>query len=68
MTDTELERLVRLTLDQEWELAGFITYLIYRIEAHEDCEECEDCQIALNRDYWPDHPVMAWVIDLIDNA
>jgi hypothetical protein len=65
MTDTELDRIVRLVLDQEWELAEFITYLIYRIEAHEDCE---DCQIALDRDNWPDHPVMAWVSGMIDSA
>jgi hypothetical protein len=67
MTDSELDKIVRLALDQEFELAEFIVYLIYRIDAHEDSDGCEFCQIALDRTMWPDHPVMAWVTELLDN-
>jgi hypothetical protein len=65
MSESELDALISRALSMEWELAEFIAYLIYRACAH---EECEDCRYALDRSNWPNHPVMALVIDMIDNA
>jgi hypothetical protein len=62
-TDDELKM---LSLLSEWELAEFIVFLICRVEAHGN--GCFDCQCALDRDMWPDHPIMATVIEMLDNG
>jgi hypothetical protein len=62
-TDDELKILSAIS---ECELAEFIAFLICRVEAHGN--GCFDCQCALDRDMWPDHPIMTIVTEMLDNG